>query len=222
MDDMHMVDLNVGGCLYTTSRSNLTRYPDSMLAAMFSSELDPSVRNANGAYVIDGDGPIFRHVLNFLRRGKLNLPEDFKEWDLLTSEADFYQVGDLTDAVMAEKMRRVTPEDSSKSPKFEFVEINLKKTTMGIVYIGSMETLANLPVIVAFFKTDPYSNGDVLDVVKQQGMIQHFSSSYLYSEEPIGDKRMIVFREIAEHGFELKAVLYDSYGNKEWTFARKV
>ncbi|XP_038052322.1 BTB/POZ domain-containing protein KCTD21-like [Patiria miniata] len=220
MDDL--VNLNVGGCVYTTSRSTLTRYPRSMLAAMFSGELDPSVRDANGAYTIDGDGPIFRHVLNFLRRGKLNLPEDFKEWDLLTSEADFYQVGDLTDAVMAEKMRRVTPEDSSKSPKFEFVEIQIRNTIMDMMYIGSIETLGNLPVILAFLNTDAYYEGDVLDVVKQQGMIQHCSTSYTYYSEPVGDKRMLVFREIVEHGFELKAVLCDSDRNKEWTFARKV
>ncbi|XP_038052314.1 BTB/POZ domain-containing protein KCTD19-like [Patiria miniata] len=101
-----IVNLNVGGCLCTTTRSTLTRYPDSMMAAMFSGELEPSARDANGAYVMDRDGPIFRHVLNFLRQGKLILPEDFKEWDLLASEADFYQVDTLVEAVKAEKYRR--------------------------------------------------------------------------------------------------------------------
>ncbi|XP_038052423.1 BTB/POZ domain-containing protein KCTD21-like [Patiria miniata] len=217
MDDL--VNLNVGGCLYTTSRSTLTRYPRSMLAAMFSGELDPSVRDANGAYTIDGDGPIFRHVLNFFRRGKLILPEDFKEWELLASEADFYQVGDLTDAVMAEKMRRVTPEDSSKSPKFEFVEINVRITAvMGVTYIGSIETLANLPTFLEFFNSVPQFRGNVLNLVKQQGMIQHFQN-FKFIED---SKRMGFFREIVEHGFELKAALCDSYGSKEWTFARKV
>ena len=52
-----------------------------------------------GNYLIDGDGPLFRHVLNFLRRSILVLPEDFKELDMLAQEADFYQIKELIDAV---------------------------------------------------------------------------------------------------------------------------
>ena len=67
MDMEDLVTLNVGGCLYTTTVTTLTTYPDSMLGSMFSGRC-PSHRDQNGNYVIDGDGPIFRHVLNFLRR----------------------------------------------------------------------------------------------------------------------------------------------------------
>ncbi|XP_071964174.1 uncharacterized protein [Antedon mediterranea] len=95
--DSHVDDvlvLNVGGCFYTTSRSTLTRYPDSMLGAMFSGRLPSKVDQCN-RYIIDGDGPIFRHVLNFLRRSKLILPNGFKDWDILSAEADFYQIPEL-------------------------------------------------------------------------------------------------------------------------------
>ncbi|XP_038052316.1 uncharacterized protein LOC119725023 [Patiria miniata] len=139
MDDL--VNLCVGAgdddnnCRYTTRRSTLTRYPDSMLAAMFTSELDPSVIDDNGAYVMDRDGPIFRHVLNFLRQGKLILPEDFKKWELLASEADYYQIEALVEAVKAEKYRRVLPEEEVK--KFEFIEltacVNVKYTYTGTI-----------------------------------------------------------------------------------------
>ncbi|CAI9723778.1 POZ domain-containing KCTD6 [Octopus vulgaris] len=41
------------------------------------------------------DGFMFRYILNFLRSKKLSLPMDFKEYDLLLTEADFYQIKPL-------------------------------------------------------------------------------------------------------------------------------
>ncbi|XP_071499030.1 BTB/POZ domain-containing protein KCTD21-like [Diadema antillarum] len=96
MDDF--VNINVGGTIYTASRATLCRFPDSMLGSMFSDRL-PSTRDEKGNYLIDGDGPLFRHVLNFLRRSALVLPEDFKELDMLAQEADYYQINELIDAV---------------------------------------------------------------------------------------------------------------------------
>lgn len=83
------VTLNVGGHMYTTSLTTLTRYPDSMLGAMFRGDF-PTARDSQGNYFIDRDGPLFRYVLNFLRTSELTLPLDFKEFDLLRKEADFY------------------------------------------------------------------------------------------------------------------------------------
>ncbi|XP_071798809.1 uncharacterized protein [Asterias amurensis] len=100
-----LVTLNVGGSLYTTTVSTLTCYPNSMLGTMFSGNI-PTHRDNNGHYIIDGDGPIFRHVLNFLRRYSLCLPHDFKEWDLLSAEADFFQIDELKHAVKTLKGTR--------------------------------------------------------------------------------------------------------------------
>ena len=88
------VTLNVGGVLYTTTRTTLTKYPDCMLANMFSGK-HTTATDANGNYFIDRDGSLFRYVLNFLRSAQLNLPEDFKDLDQLKNEADFYQLEPL-------------------------------------------------------------------------------------------------------------------------------
>jgi len=72
------VSLNVGGVRYTTSLSTLTKHPDSMLGRMFGGDL-PTAKDKEGAYFIEGNGQLFRFVLDFLRRNKLCLPEDFKE-----------------------------------------------------------------------------------------------------------------------------------------------
>ena len=89
-----IIRLNVGGERYTTTRATLTRYPQSMLGAMFSGTL-PTTIDEHGCFFIDRDGLLFRHVLNFLRSGRLSLPTDFDQLDLLAVEADFYQVEDL-------------------------------------------------------------------------------------------------------------------------------
>ncbi|KAG9471663.1 BTB/POZ domain-containing protein KCTD6 [Eleutherodactylus coqui] len=88
------VTLNVGGHVYTTSLTTLTRYPDSMLGAMFRGDF-PTARDSQGNYFIDRDGSLFRYVLNFLRTSELTVPVDFKEFDLLRKEADFYQIEPL-------------------------------------------------------------------------------------------------------------------------------
>ena len=95
-----IINLNVGGKLYTTSISTLTKYPDSMLGRMFKGDL-PSAKDAQGNVVIDRDGKLFRYVLSFLRSSKLILPENFNELSLLQEEAEFYQIPELIAAVKA-------------------------------------------------------------------------------------------------------------------------
>jgi hypothetical protein len=105
-----MVHLNVGGEVYVTTRATLTRYPESMLGAMFSGQL-PTARDSNGCYFIDRDGSTFRHVLNFLRCGQIVLPSDFSQLDLLAAEADFYRLEPLISSIAHLKSARI--EDGS-------------------------------------------------------------------------------------------------------------
>ncbi|XP_041034799.1 BTB/POZ domain-containing protein KCTD21-like [Carcharodon carcharias] len=96
------VSLNVGGTLYTTSSETLTRYPDSMLGAMFKGRLG-SRRDQSGNLFIDRDGKPFRHILNYLRSSHLDLPEAYRELRLLKREADFYQIGPLMEELGAQQ-----------------------------------------------------------------------------------------------------------------------
>ncbi|TFJ97428.1 BTB/POZ domain-containing protein KCTD11 [Platysternon megacephalum] len=88
------VTLNVGGKFYSTTLETLTRFPDSMLGAMFRGPR-PARADRRGHFFIDRDGKAFRHVLNFLRLGRLDLPEGYSELALLRAEADFYQIRPL-------------------------------------------------------------------------------------------------------------------------------
>lgn len=43
-------------------------------------------------YFIDRDGQMFRHILNFVRNGRLLLPDDFSDVELLLEEAKYYDI----------------------------------------------------------------------------------------------------------------------------------
>jgi len=92
------VILDVGGVRYSTTYSTLTLYPDSMLGRLFGGEL-PLKKNEDGAVFIDRDGALFRHILNFLRCGRLSLPRPFPEIEALKLEADFFQISPLIQAL---------------------------------------------------------------------------------------------------------------------------
>ena len=50
-------------------------------------------------YFIDRDGVLFRYVLDYLRNGKLVLPESFRELRRLEREAEFFRMSGLSRSV---------------------------------------------------------------------------------------------------------------------------
>ena len=93
-----ILHLSVGGVVYTASRKLFQSYVEH---PFFGRLLDDSMkRDEDGSIIIDRDGSMFRHILNFIRAdGKLLLPDSFDEWDLLLDEAAFYQLPELDAAV---------------------------------------------------------------------------------------------------------------------------
>jgi len=94
-----IIYLNVGGMKYCTSKNTLTKYPLSMLGAMFSQNISSSI-DRDGCYFIDRNGKVFEYILQFLRSDQLILPDDFKDYNLLKCEAEFYQILPLLDSLI--------------------------------------------------------------------------------------------------------------------------
>ena len=90
------VKLNVGGQLFSTSLQTLKKDPGSMLHAMFSGRFDTKPAE-DGTYFIDRDGTHFRYILNYLRTGRLLVPEDQLVQKELLEEAEFYQIRGIID-----------------------------------------------------------------------------------------------------------------------------
>ena len=102
---LSILNLNVGGIVYTATLKTITRDPKSLLGRIFSGTHEVAC-DSKGNYFVDRDGSLFRHVLNFLRTGKLCLPQPFDEFTQLSAEADFYQVGNLIQALKARREGR--------------------------------------------------------------------------------------------------------------------
>lgn len=84
--------LNIGGTRFETYISTLTKYPDSLLGAMFS-ERNVHLRkpDKNGEYFFDRSGLAFESILNFYRTGVL-LPCPGISKQMLIHEADYWQL----------------------------------------------------------------------------------------------------------------------------------
>ena len=105
MSNCELVRLNVGGTKYITTKATLRKYPDSMFGAMFRENI-PLSTDGDGNYFIDRCGHIFQYILQFLRSGKLVLPKDFCELELLQEEASFYQIKDLISTIKNHKSEK--------------------------------------------------------------------------------------------------------------------
>ena len=93
--DEPRVKLNVGGIVYETFESVLSRDPDSMLAALcredspLKAEQKEQGDGGKSMVFIDRSGKLFRHVLNFLRDGVL--PVDKMTMKQLYREAKYFE-----------------------------------------------------------------------------------------------------------------------------------
>ncbi|NXE84090.1 KCD19 protein, partial [Cochlearius cochlearius] len=89
-----IVKVYVGSSWYETSLQTLLKYPE-----LLSNDKKVCWITYGRSLLIHGDGQMFRHVLNFLRLGKLFLPDEFKEWPLFCQEAEEYQIPALLEAL---------------------------------------------------------------------------------------------------------------------------
>ncbi|KAF0295667.1 BTB/POZ domain-containing protein kctd15 [Amphibalanus amphitrite] len=98
------VHIDVGGVIYTSSLETLTRYPETRLAKLFNGQVPIVLDTLKQHYFIDRDGKMFRHILNFMRSGKVCVPDDFSEIDCLMEEARFFEVQGMVKQL--EQLRR--------------------------------------------------------------------------------------------------------------------
>lgn len=209
-----ILNLNVGGFVYTTTLNTITRDPNSMLGRMFSGR-QKIAKDSKGNYFIDRDGSLFRHVLNFLRTWELCLPQPFDEFEQLRAEANFYQVGDLIKALqIPSEGRRKNPPSSDGLAVIIIFADNRDK---GLYLTGRAELLKE--VIGEFSYTLQGSYGEHV-----HGKIHGID----------GAAKAKIFEDLCRHGFQLEgcngggneARLAQQGGSwprtfQEYTFVRK-
>lgn len=97
-----VIHLNIGGIHYATTPETLARESDSLFQQLLNGGEEAlkqyrrvARRFSNGTYFIDRDGELFAYVLDYMRNGKLLLPDNFKEMARLREEVIFYQLTGL-------------------------------------------------------------------------------------------------------------------------------
>ncbi|XP_030370881.1 SH3KBP1-binding protein 1 [Scaptodrosophila lebanonensis] len=88
-----LVNLNVGGQRFSTSRQTLTWIPDTFFTALLSGRIS-SLRDEHNAIFIDRDPTLFSIILNYLRTKEI----DIKHCEIrsLRHEAEYYGITPLT------------------------------------------------------------------------------------------------------------------------------
>ena len=126
MEEIHkdtIVELNVGGVAYTTTENTLCRYPDSMLAKMFSGNMRPGMKDSHGRFVIDRDGDLFAVILQYLRTGGLYIPLQLRtamDYDAMLFEANYYGLEGLAALLEPYASQPETPMETEQVYKFPF------------------------------------------------------------------------------------------------------
>uniref|UniRef100_A0A8C4Z9N5 BTB/POZ domain-containing protein KCTD9 n=1 Tax=Gadus morhua TaxID=8049 RepID=A0A8C4Z9N5_GADMO len=122
--------LNIGGRLFTTTRSTLvSKEPESMLAHMFRDKCVWGNRqDEHGAYLIDRSPEYFEPILNYLRHGQLIINEGVNIRGVL-EEARFFGIEQLGDQLEAALKNTQPPNDHSPISRKEFVRFLLATPT---------------------------------------------------------------------------------------------
>lgn len=89
-----IVQLNVGGKQFATTRHTLLSIPDTFFTSLLDGEGLPTTRDKNGAIFIDRDPKLFTIILSYLRSFQLyNVNKE--NVDMVRHEAEFYGIGPL-------------------------------------------------------------------------------------------------------------------------------
>lgn len=92
-----IIELNVGGVHYTTTKKTLTSDKSSRLAEFFGD--DNQSKDAEGRIFIDRDGILFRYILDYLRDDEIQFPDGFREKRRLIKEAEYFKLGSLIESM---------------------------------------------------------------------------------------------------------------------------
>ncbi|CAO4367591.1 unnamed protein product [Caenorhabditis nigoni] len=88
-----IVKLNVGGTIFQTAKSTLTKF-DGFFRTMFETPI-PVPRDESGAIFIDRSPKHFDLILNFMRDGHVGLQKYSEDVEEILKEAEYYLLGGL-------------------------------------------------------------------------------------------------------------------------------
>lgn len=91
-----VVTLNIGGKKFSTYKSTLTKYPGSLLEAMFSGR-HVLAQDEKGRVFVDRSPQMFEKILDFLRTGIIYRPENSYYEQLWSEELDYFGLKEIVE-----------------------------------------------------------------------------------------------------------------------------
>ena len=219
-----VINLNVGGQIYTTSLATLTKYSESMLGAMFSGRF-AAQKDSNGNYFIDRDGALFRYVLDFLRNGELQVLENSHEFGSLLKEAVFFQIPALTDAIKQQMEGRDGHKSTDEREKTEVITMFGYSGSSFTSVSGRLRTLREMFHIGdgehQQFQCSPYANqSDGSDSERTGLMTVRSGCPSVKPKSIIEVATFHGFKLSSEQGAGFSEIRY--LGNKFWILTRPI
>jgi len=101
-----IVNLDVGGVRFKTTRQTLSLEPSSMLSRMFSvdSEMSPGIMT-EGAYFLDRQPEVFEEILRYLRSGRFVPPQDKRLIEEMKIECEYFGLDGLKSLIIRSNPR---------------------------------------------------------------------------------------------------------------------
>ncbi|KAL0485567.1 hypothetical protein AKO1_003139 [Acrasis kona] len=202
-----VIGLNVGGCIYTTTRDTLTKNlpvdgEQHMLCVMINSQFSLS-KDKNGNIFIDRSGEHFRYILNYLRCcGDLNvfiLPDSTNKDVLrgIAREAHFYGISALSDHIDAMFSSQV-----AAKPKLQNIEQNVTPSPSSWTgkfvkiitgtYRGCMGTVRSASGSIARIEFLGHSTTKVVEIKHMEQVIVQTKSKIHQSTKPFARRKSFV------------------------------
>eukprot|EP00792_Barthelona_sp_PAP020_P013737 TRINITY_DN924_c0_g1_i1.p1 TRINITY_DN924_c0_g1~~TRINITY_DN924_c0_g1_i1.p1 ORF type:complete len:327 (-),score=92.18 TRINITY_DN924_c0_g1_i1:6-986(-) len=92
---MDIIDLDVGGTIFSTTRKTLNRIEGTYFSAIFDGTNEHVVKIEENLYFIDRSNTYFRYILNFLRDLILPICNDMSYCKAILEDAKFYKLDSL-------------------------------------------------------------------------------------------------------------------------------
>lgn len=166
--DGEIINLNVGGQRFATSKSTLTWIPDSFFSCLLSGRIS-SIKDGTGAYFIDRDPEAFVPILNFLRTRDFGLRG--VDPSVVLHEAQFYGITpivrrltlckDLLNSPCGDLLfcGHLNPPDLPENP---LLKRNSKRGSVSSV-MNYSENAVHIPEIIKSAASEPNLRFDDLD-----------------------------------------------------------
>ncbi|CAL2033871.1 unnamed protein product [Caenorhabditis brenneri] len=140
MSSGNIVKLDIGGNIFKTSRSTLTKF-DGFFKTMLETEI-PLEIDETGAIFIDRDPKHFRLILNYMRDGFVSIPDSRADIQEIQAEAQFYLLDDLVELCAA------------KLPEELPVKLPIIESDTHLLNLIASSEISGKPVVVIYYQID--------------------------------------------------------------------